>query len=262
VREKVAAARDQGHLVDYLSFVPDGEPTLDENLGATIGSLRTLGIPVAVITNGSLLDREDVRADLARADWVSLKVDTAHERTWRRINRPHRGLRLGRLLDGMRAFAATFNGVLTTETMILNGLNDDEVELRATASFASELSPAACYLAVPTRPPAESWVRPPAEPVIARAYEVFRARNRCVELLVGLEDETFASTGDPRQDLLSIVAVHPMREAAVRRLLARAGAGWGLVRELIEQGHLVEVEYGANHYFVRPIATTAPREEA
>ena len=66
VRERVAQARSSGEAVDFITFVPDGEPTLDINLGQEIARLRPLGIPIAVITNGSLLWREDVRADLSR----------------------------------------------------------------------------------------------------------------------------------------------------------------------------------------------------
>jgi wyosine [tRNA(Phe)-imidazoG37] synthetase (radical SAM superfamily) len=253
VREKVADSRKAGEPIDYLTFVPDGEPTLDANLGESIRALRPLGIPIAVISNGALIDRKDVQADLAEADWVSLKVDAVSEELWRRINRPHGHLRLQPILDGMHAFAADFTGVLTTETMLLADLNDSETELRATAELVEELNPAVVYLAVPTRPPAEEWVRPATETAIARAYEFFRASHGQVELLVGYEGDAFATTGDPEEDLLSITAVHPMREAAVRRLINRAGADWELVTELVRRRRLVEVHYGTHRYYLRPI---------
>jgi wyosine [tRNA(Phe)-imidazoG37] synthetase (radical SAM superfamily) len=61
VKAHLARLRERGERVDYLTFVPDGEPTLDSRLGETIDRLRPLGIPIAVISNGSLLSREDVR---------------------------------------------------------------------------------------------------------------------------------------------------------------------------------------------------------
>ena len=73
VGTKLKRAADKGELVDYVTFVPDGEPTLDADLGREIEVLKTLGVRVAVITNGSLLWREDVRQNLRHADWVSLK---------------------------------------------------------------------------------------------------------------------------------------------------------------------------------------------
>jgi wyosine [tRNA(Phe)-imidazoG37] synthetase (radical SAM superfamily) len=253
VRDKLEAARRRAEPVEYLTFVPDGEPTLDANLGHTIRSLRSLGIPIAVISNGALVDREDVRAELAEADWVSFKVDAVREPTWRRINRPHGLLRLDPILKGMEAFAADFHGTLATETMALDDLDGAETELRATADFIGELRPATAYLAVPTRPPAEHWVRPATEAAIARAYEVFRGAHGNVELLIGYEGDAFAWTGDPREDLLSITAVHPMREAAVRRLIGRAGANWSEVMRMVREGTLVETRYGGHRYFLRPI---------
>lgn len=252
VRRKVAAADAAGAEVDYLTLVPEGEPTLDEALGRMIRELRPLGIPIAVVTNGSLLTREEVREALAGADWVSLKVDTVDEALWHAVNRPHGHLRLRPILDGMREFAAGFRGELVTETMLLAGLNDAEAELRAAASFVGSLDPATAYVATPTRPPAESWVEPATPEGLTRAYEVFRALAGRVELLVGYEGDTFSPTDDPRENLLAITAVHPMREQAVARLLGRAGAPSNLAMELFRRGELTRVRYGGHRYYMRP----------
>jgi wyosine [tRNA(Phe)-imidazoG37] synthetase (radical SAM superfamily) len=83
VEEKVAEARARGEKIDYLAFVPDGEPTLDLNLGKEIELLKSVGIPIAVITNSSLIFKENVREALLLADWVSLKVDAVTEEIWR-----------------------------------------------------------------------------------------------------------------------------------------------------------------------------------
>ena len=94
VQRKVASAREKDETIDYLTFVPDGEPTLDVNLGREMALLRPLSIKIAVISNASLIWRVDVREELAHADWVSLKVDAATEDVWRRVDRPHGKLRL------------------------------------------------------------------------------------------------------------------------------------------------------------------------
>jgi wyosine [tRNA(Phe)-imidazoG37] synthetase (radical SAM superfamily) len=253
VTDKVEAARRAGEAVDYLTFVPDGEPTLDRSLGSMIRLLRPLGIPMAVVTNGSLLDREDVREELIEADWVSIKVDTVDDARWRQVNRPHGRLRLERVLAGICDFAAGYPGRLVTETMLMAGINDAEAELRATASFISRLRPERAYLAVPIRPPAQPWVRPAPPTSVARAYEVFRALAGRVELLVGYEGDAFAATGDPAHDLLSIMAVHPMREQAVVRFLVRAGAPRSVVAELVRRGDLVRADYGGHAYYLRPV---------
>ena len=252
--QKVRAA---GQQVDYLSFVPDGEPTLDSRLGESIEALRPLGVPIAVITNGTLLWREDVRSRLGRADLVCVKVDSADEPSWRRINLPHRDLALDVILDGIRQFAAGYAGTLITDTMLIAGINDGADVLAATADFLAGIAPRTAYLAVPTRPTTIRGVRGTDAAGLVRAHEIFSARGLSVELLVGHEVGHFAHTGDARADLLAITAVHPMRESAVRRLLAEDGADWRLVEALLADGAIAAVDYEDERYFLRPVRSLA-----
>jgi wyosine [tRNA(Phe)-imidazoG37] synthetase (radical SAM superfamily) len=260
VRDKVEKARTAGEVIDYLTFVPDGEPTLDINLGREIELLRPLGIKIAVITNSSLIWREDVREELMKADWVSLKMDSVQEETWHKVNRPYGTLRLDSILDGALQFASQFKGELATETMLVRGVNDDDDQIRDVAGFLARLEPAAAYLAIPIRPPAEEWVQPPVEDVINRAYQTFSDTVNRVEYLVGYEGNAFAFTGNVEEDLLSITSVHPMREDAVDEFLARAGADWAAVRRLVAQDRLVETEYGAHRFYLRRLRGRKERD--
>ena len=79
VQKKIKNAKDKGEGIDYLSFVPDGEPALDSNLGREIALLKTSGFKIAVITNASLVWQKSVRDDLCEADWVSLKIDAVRD---------------------------------------------------------------------------------------------------------------------------------------------------------------------------------------
>ena len=253
VRDKVKKVLDQGESIDYLTFVPDGEPTLDLHLGAEIAALKDLGIPIAVISNASLIYREDVRADLMQADWVSLKVDAVRLPTWRRVNRPYGSLDLQEILEGMRIFADAFQGELATETMLVKGVNDRETDLKEIAAFLGEIQPAVAYLSIPTRPPAEDWVQPAEEGSINLAYQFVEREVDQIELLLGYEGNAFSFTGDAEEDLLSITAVHPMRQDAVEALLSKAGASWALIKELIRQEKMVEVEHDGKRFFLRRI---------
>ncbi|MBM4049747.1 MAG: radical SAM protein, partial [Planctomycetes bacterium] len=87
VRVRVEEARQSGERIDHVTFVPTGEPTLDLGLRRAIHVIRSLGIPVAVVTNGALLTNREVREALCEADRISLKVDAVREASWRRINR-------------------------------------------------------------------------------------------------------------------------------------------------------------------------------
>jgi wyosine [tRNA(Phe)-imidazoG37] synthetase (radical SAM superfamily) len=246
--EKAAKRKER---IDYITFVPDGEPTLDLNLGRIIARLKPLGIPIGVITNASLIWREDVRKELSAADWVSVKIDSVREPVWRSIHRPPAGLRLASILDGALAFAKMYPGKLVTETMLVEGRNDGEEGLGKLADFLARLRPRTAYLSVPTRPPAEAWVRAPGEDAINRAYQLLCEKAANVELLTGYEGNSFGLCGTPEDDLLNITAVHPMREDAVRDFLSRAGAAWSLVDALKARGDLIESRYRGHAFFLR-----------
>lgn len=260
VREKLAKADGRGERVDYISFVPDGEPTLDARLGELI---RLLGAPnldssapsqrrrIAVITNASLLTRDDVKEDLMRADLVSVKVDAVNPDVWRRIDRPKRTLRLQGILDGVRDFARHYGGTLITESMLVKDLNDGLEEIAGIASFLQEIKPSISYISVPTRPPSERWVEPADEKTLSIACALFGERSVRAELLTGYEGNAFAFTGDVENDLLSITAVHPMRENAVREYLRKAGVGWEEVNKLLLAGRLLEVIYKGQTFYAR-----------
>jgi len=253
VGETLARLRERNERIDYLSFVPDGEPTLDVNLGREIEALKRFGIPVAVITNSSLIGRPDVREDLLKADWVSVKVDAVREEPWRRVNRPPETARLGPILAGIRAFAGAFAGFLATETLLARDANDGEADVRATAAFIATVRPKKAYIGVPTRPPAEPGCAPPPEERVNAAWQAFTEAGLDAELMTGHAAGAFGFTGDAARDILAASAVHPMSEEQVRGLLAKAGEPWSLVERLVAGGALKEIVYAEKRYYLRPL---------
>ena len=257
VAEKLDQAASRDERVDYLSFVPDGEPTLDINLGRMIPHLRREGIPVAVFTNSSLIWQEDVQEDLLKADFVSLKVDTVSQDLWRRKNRPHAKLELRAILEGITAFVNEFRGTVVSETMLLDGI-DRKDEVEKIAVFLADLRRLdKAYIAVPTKPPAQRWVRPAKKEMIDSAYQLFSERlgTDRVECLTGYEGDSFAFTGRVEEDLLGIMAVHPMRKEAVLKFLEKANTNWCLVEKLLDEGRLVDLEYEGNTYYMKKLAS-------
>ena len=263
VRRKVDGAALRNERIDYLTFVPDGEPTLDINISKEISSLKRIGIPIAVITNASLLWREDVKKDLLEADFVSLKVDAVNETLWRKINRPHKDLKLDTVLKGVREFVKEFKGTVVTETMLIDGINYGD-EFKRIAEFLTKLEKLnKAYIAIPTRPPTEKWVKPANEKGINAAFQVFSEKLGAdrVEYLIGYEGNAFAFTGNVEEDLLSITAVHPMRKDAVKEFLTKANADWHFIEELLREGKLVELEYEGNRYYMRKLPSRREDEK-
>lgn len=251
VGARVREAEVRGDSIDYLTFVPDGEPTLDINLGREIRQLQSLSKPIAVITNSSLIHLAAVQQELGLANWVSVKVDAVDEQAWRKVDRPHHSLKLDRLIGGILAFRQSFSGELVTESMLVSGLNDSPAQLEALACYLGRVQPSIAYLGVPTRPPAERWVRPPDEQVINQAYHLVRQHVERVELLIGYEGTAFSASGRSADDLLSITSVHPMRLDAVEELLGRNGDGWDVVDRLVNEQSLVELDYQGQRYYLR-----------
>ena len=257
VVETVNALRGE---VDYITFVPDGEPLLDINIGSEIAEIRKrTGKPVAVLTNASLLFMDDARSDLAEADLVSIKVDAVDEPTWRKVDRPHPRLSLHEVLDGIGKFASSYGGRLITETMLVEGLNTSGEGLSKTADFIAGLRPYRAYLSVPVRPPAETFVRPPTAEELVMAYRTFAERlgEEKVELLNTPEPPPPSASGnDPAAWLLSTTSVHPLRlEHAISSLRGLTERPEDVIEGLESRGLIRLVEYSGARFVVRAFRT-------
>jgi wyosine [tRNA(Phe)-imidazoG37] synthetase (radical SAM superfamily) len=256
VERKVKEADLKGEKIDYLTFVPDGEPTLDLNLGKEIFLLKEISLPKTVLTNASLLWLNEVREDLLNADYVSLKIDAVNENLWKRKNRPHKDLQLDTILEGITDFAGQFRGTLVSETMLIDGV-ENRYDCEKIADFLNCLKKLdKAYIAIPTRPPAERWVKPAKEEDVNTAFQVFSKKlgtNR-VEYLIGYEGNAFACTGNVVDDLLAIMAVHPMRGEAVEEFLRKADSNWAVLESLLREGRLVKLLYEGNEYYMRSLS--------
>ena len=253
--QKIRQLKEMKEPVDYLTFVPDGEPTLDINLGKHIELLRLLGIKIAVITNASIIWQKEVQNDLCKADLVSIKIDAVSEDIWHKINRPQKTLSLDKVLQGISAFSNVYNGELLTETMLIQGINDNVDEIEKIVNFISKISPEKSYISIPIRPPAEEWVKLPDETIINTAYQIFKEKNINVETITGFEGDSFGFSGDVEENLLSIASVHPMREESVRSFLKRANADQDILSKLLSENRLKEVRYKNKNFYVRKLVS-------
>jgi wyosine [tRNA(Phe)-imidazoG37] synthetase (radical SAM superfamily) len=250
--------QEQRPALDYVTFVPDGEPTLDACIGKEIEALKgELGARVAVLTNASLLWVPEVAEDLMDADLVSLKVDAVTERLWRHVNRPHPSLVLERVLDGMVDFSRSFRGTIITETMLVRGVNTSREELEAVARFIGQLSPAKAYIAVPVRPPAEPFAEPATEEEIVRAYVTFSQvlGSGKAELITSQEPPPERAYGDPEAWLLNTISVHPLRyDYALKVLGSAVKEPERIIEGLVEAGLITKVDFQGHTYLVRRFA--------
>lgn len=253
VKSKVKDTINKGGSIDYLTFVPDGEPTLDKNLGMEIDLLKSMDIRIAIITNSSLLWLDEVRDALYKADLVSVKVDSIDPAIWKKINRPCKSLDIEEIKSGLIKFSKNFKGILFTETMLVRGYNDKPLNLINTASFIKRLNPQKSFISVPIRPPAEKSADIPKEDTINLAYQIFNENNLETELLIGYEGNDFFYSGNVEEELLSIVSVHPMREDALDSYLRKAGRGFDIVKNMLEKDKIREINYKGKKYYLRKL---------
>ncbi len=238
--------------IDFITFVPDGEPTLDINLGETIEACKKFEIKIAVITNASHIWDKDIQLSLGLADWVSLKIDTVNPQIWHKVNRPHGKLSQKKILNGIKEFAVIFNNFLVTETMLVKNYNDNEEVVLETATFINDhIRPKVAYISVPTRPPAEKDIQAPSIESLSRSFLIFKSQGLNTELITEYEGNNFSTTGNFEEDLLSITAVHPMRKDAVEKLIKEDKTTWEDVTKLIKEEILVETIYNNESYYLR-----------
>lgn len=205
---------------DVVTIVGEGEPTLYLRIGELIQAIqKRTDKPVAVITNGSLLYREDVREELAHADLVLPSIDAMTEEQYRRINRPCKHFSLENHLGGIKEFSRMYQGQLWLETMVLKGINDRDEDFLKLYDYLKEIRYERLYINTPVRPPAESFVEEPNPKRIRRA----------VEILGGIAIDKLTSEGfcsdikDDFEAIKSIIMRHPMNQYEIRTFLASRG---------------------------------------
>jgi len=160
--------RAKGVVADYVTFSGVGEPTLASNLGEAIELARSvLRLPVAVLTNSSLMTREDVRHELSLADVVVAKVDAPNEELFRKINRPTVKYTLEEIIRAITLFREEYRGKLALQMMFIEANKDYAKEM---AGIAEELSPDEVQLNTPLRPCAVRPLIPEAITSIRREF--------------------------------------------------------------------------------------------
>lgn len=209
VKEAVAAHRPGE--IDWVTFVGSGEPTLHASLGKMIRQVKALtDIPVAVITNGSLLYRHEVREELAAADAVLPTLDAGTEPLYRKINRPWPDLSFEHLVDGLIAFRQEFSGEMWIEVMLIKGVNDTETALKDLAAVLRRIGPDEVHISLPIRPPAEPWVAPPDQGGLALASALL---GEIARVLIPAEGAFDLSGYDNVVDaVVGVIIRHPMLE--------------------------------------------------
>jgi wyosine [tRNA(Phe)-imidazoG37] synthetase (radical SAM superfamily) len=233
---------------DFVTFCGDGEPTLCRDLGWLIRRVKaSVRVPVAVITNGSLLYRKDVRQDLEASDLVIASLDAGDERTFWEINRPHGTQDFESYVRGLEDLRSEFTGKMWVETMLVRDVNDSEESLQRIKGILDEIKPDGVNVLTPIRPPAEPWVEPPAKNAVNKAKRMIE--NAASFSSVESGDFGRDGFGSARQAIIEIGSRHPLRLDQALRIEEKFSEP-GSIEKMLETGDLVQVAYDGRRYLL------------
>jgi wyosine [tRNA(Phe)-imidazoG37] synthetase (radical SAM superfamily) len=242
---QIRAALDSGQRIDVITFSGSGEPTLSQDLGRIIRAIKRMTpIPVAVLTNGTLLTRPDVRRDLAAADIVVPSLDAVPTALFRRVNRPHPSLFNEKIVDGLARFRDEYRGKIRLEIMLVKGVNDSPAQLAALKAAITRIRPDRIELNTVVRPPADRRAAPlgPADLRRVRAALGPRAaivapfsRRKQAPAAGALERAVLATVGRRPQTAEDVAVALGRHRDEILKALSALGCR-GRVRTLVHEG--------------------------
>jgi wyosine [tRNA(Phe)-imidazoG37] synthetase (radical SAM superfamily) len=233
---------------DYITFSGSGEPTLHRDLGRIIAAVKEMtGIPVAVLTNGSLLSDPEVRRAILPADVILPSLDAGDEQTFARVNRPCPEVSFPSLVEGLKALRREYRGRIDLEVMLVAGINDSDQQLRKLKAILQEIGPDHVDLNTVTRPAAEAEAHPvePAELERIRALLGPRAR------IIGGHRARQGRAGPvSREDVLAMLRRRPCTlEDLVQGLQCHRQEAAKLLDQLADEGAVVNRHQHGKLYY-------------
>jgi wyosine [tRNA(Phe)-imidazoG37] synthetase (radical SAM superfamily) len=210
VLEELAAKLRLDPGPDFIGLAGSGEPTLHARIGELITGIKRLtSIPVAVLTNGSLLWVPEVRAEIAEADLVMPSLDAGTQGSFERVNRPHADISFERMVDGLVAFAAGFKGKIWLEVFVLRGISDQPDEITRIASIAERLRPERVQLNSVARPPAEDYAFAASAQMLERLRSHFSGHCEVIAERGSVEPAGRAAGSNVEREIVELLNRRP-----------------------------------------------------
>ncbi len=245
IKKKVSS----GQRIDYITFSGSGEPTLNSALGKLIREIKkTTSIPVAVLTNSTLLSRKSVRNALMNADLVVPSLDAATQEIFVKINRPYPSLKIEEIMQGLLKFSKEFKGSIWLEIMLVKGVNDSPSHIRKLKEAIAKIKPEKVQLNTVIRPPAEKNARPLSLKDLEKIKSILG--ENC-EIIVGSYREAQISTTENLEGaILSMIRRRPVTLAEISTSLGKGKDE--IIRSLdslLAEGKIKSVTHKSLKYF-------------
>jgi wyosine [tRNA(Phe)-imidazoG37] synthetase (radical SAM superfamily) len=221
--------------VDYVTFAGSGEPTLNTALETVVRFVKTTfpACKTALITNGTLFHIAEVRQAAMLFDLVMPSMDAVSAEAFRRVNRPHPGCDVNRMIEGLRDFSKEYRGQLWIEVFIVPGINDSSEEISLLRDALLSIDPDRVQLNSLDRPGACDWVTTATPELLASIAQQFRPLPVEIISRQALAQAAAPLPGSPLAD--SVLHQLRRRPATIEELSMICGATVNDLAPVIEQ---------------------------
>ncbi|MCF7809556.1 radical SAM protein [bacterium] len=196
--------------IDYISLAGSGEPTLNNQVGKLIDKiLEITDIPIAVLTNGSLLWMDEVKQALMKTDLVLPSLDAGAESLFKYVNRPHKGISFKSMVDGIVDFSHSFPGEVRLEVLLLDGVTGIQSEVKKIDVIAKRIQPSLIQLNTASRPPVEKFALRMSNDQL---HELSRYFTDSVEVISDNEETVLPASSDrvvTQDEILALLQRRP-----------------------------------------------------
>jgi wyosine [tRNA(Phe)-imidazoG37] synthetase (radical SAM superfamily) len=237
--------------IDYITFSGSGEPTLNSDIGGFIREVKSLtSLPVAVLTNGTLLFMDDVQKDLLNADVVIPSLDAASSQAFRRVNRPHHQLNIETIIDGLKKFRKRYKGRMWLEIMLVKDYNDSAEELSLIRDAVSKIQPDRVHLNTVVRPPSELFAKPLSREEMAAVKKIL---DEDCEIVAEFHGQSTWEADNVEDAIVEMAERRPLTTLDIANVLGISETNAGqMIRGLREKSMIEEKQHHGEKYYFHP----------
>ena len=208
--------------LDYITLTGSGEPTLNSEIGLLIKEIKNITkVPIAVLTNGSLLYLPEVRKDLLSADLIIPSLDTISSTLFLKIDRPHEELNINQIIKGLIAFRKEFKGLIWLEIFFVKDINDRESEIEEMIRIIKKIKPDKIQLNTIDRPPTENLAEPCGREELELICKKFKNNELPAEIVESIEEKTGYHSGDDSSENQSKFQYSNIKEQIINLIKRR-----------------------------------------
>jgi len=246
---------------DYITLSGSGEPTLHSELGKIVTSIKQMtDIPLALLTNGSLLSHKDARSEIMTVDLLVPSLDAGDEQTFQQINRPCPEITFQSIIDGLRAVRREFPGQIRLEVFLIAGINDSDGQVRKIKAIIDEIGFEHVDLNTATRPPSERWVQPVGP---ERLEQIAKIIGPNTEIVAATTITAERAGSISRDDILEMLRRRPCTIDDVSAgLKCHRWEAAKIMGELLDEGLIIAIRRGDKDYYQTMHEQSAPRKES